>query len=41
MDEHALRALLAWLRPDRTPIFVLLPEPEYARRESSWRLPDL
>lgn len=41
MDEQALRALLAWLRPDHAPIFVLLPEGEYARRESSWRLPDL
>jgi L,D-peptidoglycan transpeptidase YkuD (ErfK/YbiS/YcfS/YnhG family) len=41
MDEQALRALLAWLRPDYAPIFVLLPQGEYARRESSWRLPDL
>jgi L,D-peptidoglycan transpeptidase YkuD (ErfK/YbiS/YcfS/YnhG family) len=41
MDEHALRALLAWLRPDRTPVFVLLPQAEYARLESAWRLPDL
>ena len=41
MDEQALRALLAWLRPDHMPVFVLLPQAEYARRESAWRLPDL
>jgi L,D-peptidoglycan transpeptidase YkuD (ErfK/YbiS/YcfS/YnhG family) len=41
MHEPALRALLAWLRPERTPIFVLLPQDEYARREAAWRLPDL
>jgi L,D-peptidoglycan transpeptidase YkuD (ErfK/YbiS/YcfS/YnhG family) len=41
MDEPALRALLAWLRPDNSPVFVLLPQAEYARLESSWGLPDL
>ena len=41
MTEPVMRALLAWLRPDQRPIFVLLPEAEYARRESEWRLPDL
>lgn len=41
MDEQSLRALLAWLRPDQNPIFVSLPQDEYALRESSWGLPDL
>ena len=41
MDETVMRTLLAWLRPDARPVFVLLPEAEYARKESEWGLPDL
>ena len=39
MDETAMRSLLAWLRPERRPVFVLLPEPEYLRVGNDWRLP--
>jgi L,D-peptidoglycan transpeptidase YkuD (ErfK/YbiS/YcfS/YnhG family) len=39
MDEPAMRALLAWLRPDRQPVFVLLPQSEYARVKAEWKLP--
>jgi L,D-peptidoglycan transpeptidase YkuD (ErfK/YbiS/YcfS/YnhG family) len=39
MDESAMRTLLAWLRPERHPVFVLLPQPEYERVRSQWKLP--
>lgn len=39
MQESTMRNLLAWLRPDRHPIFVLLPEAEYERLKGEWRLP--
>lgn len=41
MAEPAMRDLLAWLRADRSPVFVLLPESEYTRLQSSWSLPRL
>lgn len=41
MPEDALRGLLAWLREDAHPAFVLLPENEYARLRAAWRLPAL
>jgi L,D-peptidoglycan transpeptidase YkuD (ErfK/YbiS/YcfS/YnhG family) len=41
MDEPAMQALLAWLQPDRHPVFVLLPLPEYARLKTQWALPEL
>ena len=34
-----MEALLAWLDPDRSPRFVLLPAEEYRRLASAWRLP--
>lgn len=40
MDEGAMRELLRWLRPEREPVFVLLPQDEYARLRSDWALPD-
>ena len=39
MAEPALRRLLAWLRPDAHPVFVLLPLPEYERLRVAWDLP--
>lgn len=39
MQESTMRSLLAWLRPDQRPIFVLLPEAEYERLKGEWRLP--
>ena len=39
MDEPVMRDLLAWLRADANPVFVLLPEAEYRRLHTEWRLP--
>ena len=39
MDEAAMRALVAWLDPAAQPVFVLLPEAEYARLRAAWNLP--
>lgn len=39
MEEQNLRAMIARLNPARTPVYILLPREEYARRRSSWRLP--
>lgn len=39
MDEATMRSLLAWLRPQRQPVFVLLPMPEYERLRAGWALP--
>jgi len=41
MDEAAMRALLAWLRPAATPRFVLLPQPQYDALQRDWDLPAL
>lgn len=41
MPEDALRGLLGWLRSDAHPVFVLLPESEYARLRTAWQLPAL
>jgi L,D-peptidoglycan transpeptidase YkuD (ErfK/YbiS/YcfS/YnhG family) len=41
MDEPAMRALLLWLRPERHPVFVLLPQSEYARVNAEWKLPQV
>lgn len=39
MDEAVMTRLLSWLQPARNPIFVLLPEHEYARLYRAWQLP--
>jgi hypothetical protein len=31
--------LVAWLRADRNPVFVLLPQREYERLKGQWQLP--
>jgi L,D-peptidoglycan transpeptidase YkuD (ErfK/YbiS/YcfS/YnhG family) len=40
MDESSMQSLLAWLQPKQNPIFVLLPQHEYARVQKAWRLPE-
>lgn len=39
MAPVAMDAVLAWLRPELDPVFVLLPLPEYARLREPWNLP--
>jgi L,D-peptidoglycan transpeptidase YkuD (ErfK/YbiS/YcfS/YnhG family) len=39
MPEAAMRQLLAWLKPEDHPVFVLLPQNEYSRLQSVWHLP--
>lgn len=41
MTESDMRTLLDWLDPQRHPIFVLLPESEYARLARQWALPNV
>lgn len=41
MDPAIMDTLLAWLRADQEPVFVLLPEREYMRLRNAWRLPAL
>jgi L,D-peptidoglycan transpeptidase YkuD (ErfK/YbiS/YcfS/YnhG family) len=41
MAPTTMDALLGWLRPERDPVFVLLPLPEYARLRHEWGLPTL
>ena len=41
MDEPTMTRLLAWLRPDRHPVFVLLPANEYANLRDAWQMPAL
>ncbi|MEO5830547.1 MAG: L,D-transpeptidase family protein [Rhodanobacter sp.] len=39
MTPAVMQSLLAWLRPEDQPIFVLLPQHEYARLRAGWQLP--
>lgn len=39
MAPGTMAAVLAWLRPELDPVFVLLPLPEYRRLRSAWDLP--
>lgn len=41
MAEPAMRGLLSWLQEDQRPVFVLLPQAEYASRQAAWQLPAL
>jgi L,D-peptidoglycan transpeptidase YkuD (ErfK/YbiS/YcfS/YnhG family) len=41
MDPSLMHRLLAWLRPDEHPVFVLLPTPAYRQVQSAWHLPAL
>jgi L,D-peptidoglycan transpeptidase YkuD (ErfK/YbiS/YcfS/YnhG family) len=39
MEEKKLRELIAWVDPDKQPIYVLLPEAEYQAKRAEWKLP--
>ncbi|HEY1123170.1 MAG TPA: L,D-transpeptidase family protein [Haloferula sp.] len=39
MEEKKLRELIAWIDPDKQPIYVLLPEAEYQAKKAEWKLP--
>ncbi len=39
MAVPVMRRLLAWLRPEDQPVFVLLPQAEYQRLRTTWQLP--
>lgn len=39
MAPDTMAGLLAWLRPAQHPVFVLLPDDEYARLQTTWQLP--
>jgi L,D-peptidoglycan transpeptidase YkuD (ErfK/YbiS/YcfS/YnhG family) len=39
MADAEMERILAWLDPGRHPIFVLLPDAEYAKRAAAWQLP--
>lgn len=41
MAPGTMDGLLAWLRPDARPVFVLLPRAEYARLAHDWQLPEI
>ncbi|MCR6625519.1 MAG: hypothetical protein NVV67_04480 [Pseudoxanthomonas sp.] len=40
MASETMDSVLAWLRPDARPVFVLLPRVEYARLAHDWQLPE-
>jgi L,D-peptidoglycan transpeptidase YkuD (ErfK/YbiS/YcfS/YnhG family) len=39
MTPATMNGLLAWLKPQQHPVFVLLPQDEYARLRNTWQLP--
>jgi L,D-peptidoglycan transpeptidase YkuD (ErfK/YbiS/YcfS/YnhG family) len=39
VEAHHIEELLRWLDPDAMPVLVQMPEPEYVRFRSTWRLP--
>ncbi len=39
MTPPLMQSLLAWLRPEDQPIFILLPQHEYERLRTDWQLP--
>lgn len=39
MTPATMQRLLAWLKPQAHPVFVLLPQDEYARLRKTWQLP--
>jgi L,D-peptidoglycan transpeptidase YkuD (ErfK/YbiS/YcfS/YnhG family) len=41
MSDATMQSLLAWLRRDRHPVFVLLPQANYVRLREAWQLPNL
>jgi L,D-peptidoglycan transpeptidase YkuD (ErfK/YbiS/YcfS/YnhG family) len=41
MNPATMDQVLAWLRPDQHPVFVLLPMREYKNLQTVWRLPEI
>jgi len=41
MTPAVMESLLAWLKPQQHPVFVLLPQAEYQRLRADWQLPAL
>jgi L,D-peptidoglycan transpeptidase YkuD (ErfK/YbiS/YcfS/YnhG family) len=39
MDDTVMARLLDWLRPEKRPVFVLMPEAQYRRLQARWNLP--
>ena len=39
MAPATMQSLLAWLRPQARPVFVLLPQAQYRRLQDAWHLP--
>ena len=39
MSEENLKRLIAWVVPERRPLYVLLPEAEHGRLRAEWKLP--
>ena len=39
MEEQKLRQLIAWIDPGKKPLYILLPEAEYAAKKEEWKLP--
>ncbi|MEO9214630.1 MAG: hypothetical protein ABI227_03125 [Rhodanobacter sp.] len=39
MTPSVMQSLLAWLRPEDQPVFILLPQHEYERLRNDWQLP--
>ena len=39
MTPAVMQSLLAWLKPEDQPVFVLLPQAQYERLRSDWQLP--
>ncbi len=39
LEESKLRELIAWVNPDKQPLYVLLPEAEYQAKKAAWKLP--
>lgn len=40
MDDSEMNRLLAWLKPEAQPVFVLLPQAQYAQHWRAWGLPE-
>jgi L,D-peptidoglycan transpeptidase YkuD (ErfK/YbiS/YcfS/YnhG family) len=41
MTQSVMQSLVAWLKPQRKPVFVLLPQSAYLKVRMQWNLPDI
>jgi L,D-peptidoglycan transpeptidase YkuD (ErfK/YbiS/YcfS/YnhG family) len=39
MPEDQLRGMIKWIEPKKQPVYVLLPDTEYAAKKDAWKLP--